>query len=312
MKQRRTRPLFLLLVLAGAVFAYYRVKEKRHEGGSTEADLARLAARRALVWPKFDEGGFERMKPPVLGEWLFRFPENGQTFEEYTSGAVNKRRPGRETIYLRPLGPLSPRSRAALASVASFTRAFFQLETKLLPEEPIFAETLVRKRRGGDDQYDADAIAKRLKAERPDDAILYAGVADQDLFSDDLNFVFGIGTLAERVGVYSFVRFAEGEGRTNDRIYRRRAFQLVSHELGHMLTLHHCIFYMCEQAGTLSLYESDRAPSHACPVCLAKLEWNIGFDRKKRYADLAAVYREEGLEDEAKFCEARAAARESK
>ncbi|MEZ0229702.1 MAG: archaemetzincin, partial [Planctomycetota bacterium] len=297
--------LALLLVLAGVVLAYYRVTERRIQGGSGPADLARLAARRAPVWSKFDENGFEHMKPPVLGEWLYRFPEHGQTFEEYTAGPVNKRRPGRETIYLRPLGPLSARSREALASVASFTRAFFQLETKVLPEEPIFAEALVRERRGGDDQYDADAIVKRLIAERPDDAIVYAGVADQDLFSDELNFVFGIGTFGERVGVYSFVRFAEGEGRASEKVYRRRAFQLVSHELGHIFTLHHCIFYMCEQNGSLSLYESDKSPSHACPVCLAKLEWNVGFDRKKRYADLAAVYRDEGLEEEAKFCEAR-------
>ncbi len=67
----------------------------------------------------------------------------------------------------------------------------------------------------------------------------------------------------------------------------------------------HCIFYMCEQNGSLSLYESDKAPSHACNVCLEKLESNVGFDRAKRYRDLAAVYRGEGLEEEARFCEER-------
>jgi archaemetzincin len=303
---KRLRIPILLALLAVAVYGlvYRRLQLKYYEGGATPADLGRLAVRRAQVWPRYDEKGFERMKPPVLGEWLHRFPENGQTVEEYEAADVNKRAPGRDKIYFRPLGPLGPRARGALAAVASFTTAFFQLETRVLDEEPIFPETLVKGRRETD-QFNADKITPILEKERPADALIYAGVADKDLFSGELNFVFGIGDFHARVGVYSFVRFEEGLGRTDERVYRRRAFQLVSHELGHIVTLKHCIYYMCEQNGSLSLYESDRTPSHACPVCLAKLERNLGFDRAKRYRDLAAFYRSEHLDDEALFCEER-------
>jgi archaemetzincin len=305
------KALRLTLLVAGLVFAlgalYYTQWMKSYwKGGATPKDLERLATKRAAEWPKYDEKGFERMKPPVEGEWLFRFPEKGQTFDEYLEDKPNKSAPGHNTIYLRPLGPLSPRSKAALAAVASFTRAFFQVETKVLPEEPIFADALVKNRREND-QYDCSKITDHLAQERPEDALIYAGIADQDLFSGDLNFVFGVGSFHQRVGVYSFVRFAEPSdplGRI-EKNYRRRAFQLVAHELGHMFTLNHCIFYMCEQNGSLSLYESDHAPSHACPVCLKKLQWNVGFDVKKRYADLAAVYKTEGLDDDARFCEER-------
>jgi len=301
MRALRIQILLALLLAALGGLAYTSFRASYYRGGATPRDLERLAGRRAQEWPKYDEPGFARMAPPKEGEWLFRFPENGQTFEEYLAAKPNKRVPGRETIYFRPLGPLSPRAKGALAAVASFSRAFFQLETRVLEEEPIFPDTFVKARRE-DDQYDADKICDHLEKERPADALIYAGIADADLFSGDLNFVFGVGSFHRRVGVYSFLRFGEDAAGRNEKIYRKRAFQLVSHELGHILTLAHCIFYMCEQNGSLSLWESDHTPSHACPVCLKKLEWNVGFDRKERYADLAAFYRSEGLDDDAKFC----------
>lgn len=304
---RRARFLVFALALALGALFFCRAQRRAVEGGATPADLARLDARRHAVWDsgRFDERGFVRAKPPVLGEWLYRFPENGQTLDEYLHDpTVNRRAPGRETIYLRPLAPVSSRTRAVLEPVRRFTEAFFQLETKLLPERALPESARVRGRNGELDQFDADRVATDLERDRPSDALIGAGIASEDLFSGSLNFVFGIGRFTERTGVYSFLRFEEGSGR-EERIYRRRAFQLVAHELGHMFSLRHCIFYECEQAGSLSLYESDRAPAHACPVCLAKLESNVGFDRAKRYRDLARVYRENGLEDEARFCEER-------
>ena len=53
--------------------------------------------------------------------------------------------------------------------------------------------------------------------------------------------------------------------------------------------------------GSNHLQESDRRPSHLCPVCLRKLQFGVGFDVVKRYQDLAQFDEQAGLEDEAKW-----------
>jgi hypothetical protein len=51
--------------------------------------------------------------------------------------------------------------------------------------------------------------------------------------------------------------------------------------------------------GSNHLAESDRRPLHLCPVCLRKLQWNIGFDVLKRYTELERANRAAGFLDEA-------------
>lgn len=309
----RVRNLLLLLLLASAVLAWaddWRKNQARLHAEDID-DEVRSSAREAMkkkreaLWSsrRYDETGFERMAEPRPGEWLHRFPELGQTFDEYKGQCANKRAPGRETILLRPLGPLSPRATAALEPIREFTAAFFQLETRLLHEEPLPDSAFRRER----DQYFADALLEHLKKERTDDALILAGIADKDLFASGLpNYVFGLGSFTERVGVYSLTRFTAGAER-NEPLFRRRAFQLVAHELGHDLGLPHCTFWKCVMNGANSLVESDSAPTHLCPVCLDKLAWNVGFDRAKRHRDLADVLASEKLDDDAAWEKARAA-----
>lgn len=263
-----------------------------------KARLEKLAARRKALWDqkRYDETGFKRMAPPKAGEWLHRFAERGQTFDDYKKQCSNKRRPGRETIQIRPLGPLGPRAKGAIEPIRKFTEAFFGLTVKVLDERELPKKAYVQKRR----QYDEGPIMQDLKKEVPDDALVYCALADKDLFSEGLNYVFGVGSLEDRVGVYSLVRFHEGE-KTKETIYRRRAFQLVAHELGHILSIEHCIYYDCVMNGSNSLEESDDAPCHLCPVCQEKLLWNTGGDAKKRHEALAKVYEAEGLEAETKW-----------
>jgi archaemetzincin len=305
---RRARLLLATLAFASVGLSLARAGDD-DDGDEKPMDkkgrLQKLAEKREALWSKhgYDETGFERMAPPKEGEWLDAFEEDGQTFDDFKAGCKNKRRAGRETIYIRLYGPLGDRACASIGPIVSFTEAYFQLPVKVLDEQPIPKKAYVKKRR----QYDEAPIMKVLKKERTDDALVWAALCDKDLFSDDLNFVFGVGSLQERVGVYSLIRFSEGDGK-EDRVYRRRAYQLVSHELGHILSLEHCVYYKCLMNGSNSLDESDEAPCHECPVCEEKLRWNVGFDPIVRYKALAAFYEKDGQQDEAKWC-AQAAAR---
>ncbi len=149
------------------------------------------------------------------------------------------------------------------------------------------------------DQYDVTPLLDSLRREVRDDELMHAGVADKDLSWTAYvpNFVFGGASLTDRVGVYSLVRFSPGE-RSEPR-YRSRAFKLLAHELGHILSLPHCIYYRCVMNGSNSLPESDATPLHLCPVCFEKIRWNLGFDPAPRAAALAKLFREQGLEQDA-------------
>jgi archaemetzincin len=137
----------------------------------------------------------------------------------------------------------------------------------------------------------------------PKHALVYAGIVDVDLFRPDLNFVFGLGSLKEGVGVYSFCRYG-GPG-TSRALYLKRACKVLNHEIGHIFGLAHCIYYDCGMNGFNSLREGDEKPIHYCPVCLHKLWWNLGFDVIRRYERLAAFYRKHGLEPDARWVEER-------
>ena len=57
--------------------------------------------------------------------------------------------------------------------------------------------------------------------------------------------------------------------------------------------------------GSNHLAESDRRPLHLCPVCLRKLQWNIGFDVLERYTALERANRAVGFIDEADWLNVR-------
>ncbi len=90
----------------------------------------------------------------------------------------------------------------------------------------------------------------------------------------------------------------------------RRATWTVVHEISHMFGMHHCQYFKCVIAGSNNQEESDRAPMHACPVCLHKLQWALSqfgeFDPVARELELAKTLRELGIDDEATWSEHRA------
>ena len=131
----------------------------------------------------------------------------------------------------------------------------------------------------------------------------------EDLFSGDLHYVFGLGDVRHRVGVYSLCRYFP-EFWTQKRLpdaevtALRRACKVLNHETGHMFGLYHCVFYDCSMNGSMSLQETDAAPIHFCPVCQRKLHWNIEYDPAKRLEMLRAFYAKHGMKEEAGIMEA--------
>ena len=85
---------------------------------------------------------------------------------------------------------------------------------------------------------------------------------------------------------------------TTNSEYLRRSSKLLSHELGHLYVLDHCIHNRCLMNGTGHLVEDFKAPSHLCGICLRKLQWRTGFDVKQRYKMLSSAFDNMGMKKE--------------
>lgn len=235
--------------------------------------------------------GFERQEPPRPGEWLYTFKEDGQTFEQYAASCANRLTLERPVFYIQPLGDAGGKYGPTLALMREYAEAFFGVQAKVCGPIPMFENGYVPQRR----QYNSTMLIGQLAERVPNDALVYVGITGEDLFAKGLNFVFGEGSLVNRCGIYSLVRY-----RTEDEaLFKRRALKLMAHEVGHILSIGHCIHYKCVMQGANSLDEDDRHPMHLCPVDLEKLRWNTGFDPKERYRRLETFYRKHGLDSEA-------------
>ena len=283
--------LVLILTVAGATLV----------PGSSDAGLPAVDARKRHVYAAETAEAralFQRMAPAQPGDWLKVRPEPGQTFHEYPHQVFNRKTPARPTIYIVPLGAFTPVQKRVLGEMARYARVFFNCPVRLVRARPLPPDSYMRDR----GQYDAGAILDWLHPTRPADAVAYVGVTGRDLFSRRLNFVFGLASLGERTGVYSLHRYGQTYG-----VLLRRALKVMNHEVGHIFSLRHCVFYDCSMNGSNSLGESDTRPIHYCPVCHAKLQWAVGFNPLKRLQALEAYYRAAGLADDADFMRRRQA-----
>jgi archaemetzincin len=254
------------------------------------------------------------MPEPGAADWLAQHPEKPQSFQDYVRADRNVPDAQRKMIYLLPVG-VFPAAAPPLAQLATVVHAFFTLEVKTLPavgvgdviaKTRIDAETNKR-------QLLAPEVLGWLKTRLPDDAFGLVAVTMEDLYPEPAwNFVFGMASLKERVGVQSFARqdpafFGEARPAGWQTLVRRRATWTLVHEISHMFRLTHCTYWRCVVAGANHQDEADRSPLHVCPVCLRKLQLAIKFDPAAREDALAAAWGRLGIDDEAAWSRARAA-----
>jgi archaemetzincin len=249
---------------------------------------------------------FPRKRPPQPGEWLARFPEPGQSVDSYRASSPVTPTALRGTIVLQPLGLVEARDWKMLDALAELSSAYFVTRTVVSPVRPLPAKGQRWRDEGGRHfaQYLAPAILDSLAARVPDDAVAYLGVTTADLYPEQSwNFVFGQASLKDRVGVYSFARYAPPftDGRRDEKLVLLRAIKILAHETGHVFSLPHCVEYECLMNGSNSLDETDRAPLHLCPQCLAKLAFGLGFDPRDREQKLLILYEREGLDQAAQW-----------
>ncbi|MDD3580436.1 MAG: archaemetzincin [Desulfobacca sp.] len=256
---------------------------------------------------------FPRLTRPQPGDWLAVHHEEGQPVAEFVNCDWNRPDATRHKIYLQPLGEFVRGHGPPLERLRELASAYFTLEVELLPVLEINGPTLTTRinRLTGNRQLLVDDLLARLQKRLPADAFCLLGITDQDLYPEpEWNFVFGIATLRQRVGVISWARYdpalyGEPRGRDFRKLLLKRTAKVMIHEIGHMYGLLHCIYGKCIMNGSNHLPEGDQRPPHLCPVCLRKLHQAVGFDITSRYRQLLQVYQKCGFEAEAQWIKRR-------
>ena len=267
-------------------------------------------AEKALAKATTDDTGFEKVPTPGPADWLANHKEPGQTFEEYVRSKPLRPTKPRLAIVLQPLGGFSKEEKKVLAKAAEYAHIFFQLEVRTEGETALPMEKgmwRINKQTRREQYLTGYLMYKVLQPRVPKDAFAYMGVTMGDLYpAESWNYVFGEGSFKDRVGVYSFVRYTSGfwgEKATaeTEALLVKRTCKIITHEAGHMFGLAHCVYYRCLMNGSNHLAEMDGQPMFLCPVCLKKLQWNIGFDVAKRYEEMGKFFATNGMKEEGEW-----------
>ena len=241
-----------------------------------------------------------QLSAPKEGEWLFEHKEKGQTFEEYKK--ANPIRPGldKHVIYLMPIGDFTDVQMKALNLTRDYVEIFFQQKTILLTavSDKTVPKSDIRIRENNNIQLLAPYLLDTLlKGRTPKDGIALMAISAKDLYpKNDWNYVFGLASYSTRVGVSSIYRLQNKQlDTTNFKLCLRRLINVSSHEIGHMMSMHHCIFAKCTMNGSNSLSETDLTPNRLCSECQKKLFWNFRYDNKRRLNQLTKYFKENNL-----------------
>ncbi|MBB4808134.1 archaemetzincin [Chryseobacterium defluvii] len=244
-----------------------------------------------------------KLPEPGFGDWRYSRKEKFQTFEDFRKQKNIKPESGKNIIYLQPIGDFNDLQKKQIELTREYLKIYFQLEVKVLPRlsNDIFPKSVRRMPMEGDEQilagYVLDSVLMKRK---PKDAIVLMGITEKDLFPrPEWNYVFGLASYQNAVGVTSMYRFSDGHLTDSNFTQSLESFiKISSHEIGHMFGISHCLNANCVMNGTNSLPETERHFARACSLCQQKLNSGIKYDNLKRLTELKSFFEKQHLSAE--------------
>jgi len=116
------------------------------------------------------------------------------------------------------------------------------------------------------EQLLAELQLEHALARKPQDSLFVLAITPYDLYSDGLNFVFGVA-YPFRGAVVSYARLLSDDQELTLSRFRKE----VTHELGHVFGLPHCPDPKCVMHFSNSLADTDFKGEDFCPDCFKKL-----------------------------------------
>ncbi|XP_065909461.1 archaemetzincin-2-like [Dysidea avara] len=264
---------------------------------------------------------FPPIATPGRHDWLTSFPTPPESFQSWERKIRNHVNSRMKTIYILPLGEFTRDKSSGselgvrfLGDLEAYTSSFFTgMVVKMMKEVPVAELKCKSRQHMVDDkvvreQLMVSGIFAYMKSVKPRDAYCVVAVTMMDLYpNDEWNFVFGQASLQQGIGVFSFARyhpnfFERDKSVAIDTLHqltpddyqmlRWRAIKVLTHEIGHMFGLRHCVYFTCLLNGSNHAEESDRKLTFLCPVCLRKIQHAIKFDFLARYEGLVKFFQE--------------------
>ena len=123
------------------------------------------------------------------------------------------------------------------------------------------------------DQYELDVILKEPQKINIEEAEKILGIVDLDLYTPELNFVFGQAVIGGKTALIALTRLKQQfYGLPEDKkLYYSRAVKEAIHELGHTFGLGHCRNPRCVMHFSNSLADTDYKDKKPCENCWNKL-----------------------------------------
>ncbi|MDZ7336595.1 MAG: archaemetzincin [candidate division KSB1 bacterium] len=289
--------MIFILMLIGIMVWHPMAEQLRGQSAMNSLD-EKIEKLRPLHRPK---------RPPEPGDWLAVHKEPEQTFEQYIASHPLRPSAKLNTIYVQPIGNLTPGQQNVVNLAVEYIGSYFNLPVQLLPPLPLEKiPTRARRRHpewGMEQLLTTYILDEVLVPHRPKNALALLGLTAVDLWPGmGWNFVFGQASLSDRVGVWSIYRNGDPDASEQEfTICLERTIKTAVHEIGHILGMMHCIAYECVMNGSNHREESDRRPLYLCPECLKKLCWNLQVDPLARYEKLVVFCQQHHLNNYAKF-----------
>lgn len=237
-------------------------------------DLSTLPECLQRAFQPVPQEAYSNLKNPHRGEWLAEQKEVGQSFTQFQRMSMRQQPHAYfDTIYILPIGQFVEGFSPSPNDLCEFAGIFFGVKVACLDA---IDENLVSKRarvgHEGQRQLNTEEILEFLRSMRlPRNAFCVVGITMLDLYpNENYNFVFGIASLMDGVGVYSFSRYMPGNhfaehilengillSREDQEMLLYRSLKVFCHETCHILGMKHCTYYSCRMNGSNHLEESD-------------------------------------------------------
>lgn len=127
-----------------------------------------------------------------------------------------------------------------------------------------------------------------------------AAITHEDLMydpKDGEDYVYGLSNSDIGAAVVSTRRIWQPAA-VGFELSRLRFLKLVTHEIGHLFHLRHCLTHACVMNGVETVDQIDRHPLEACPDCMVKICWTCQVHPKVRYERLAEACERLGMSPE--------------
>ena len=112
----------------------------------------------------------------------------------------------------------------------------------------------------------AELQLQNLLSVKPRDSLFVAAITPYDLYSDGLNFVFGVAYPFKGC-IVSYARLFSDD----TDLFLSRVRKEITHEIGHVFGLQHCPNPKCVMHFSNSLADTDYKSEDFCPICEKKL-----------------------------------------